>query len=99
LVSSEIWRAPIAAAVLGGCLLLLFNLVSCAVLAKKSVDRDGPGFAYGFVAAMCVSLAFFALLCGLVLDGFKDVVRSELQVKRECGRLSDAAPRAPRRRL
>lgn len=81
-LSSEIWRAPIAASVLGGVLLLLFNLLSCAVLAKKSVSRDGPGFAYGFVAAMCASLAFFALLCGLVLDGFKDVVRSELQVKR-----------------
>lgn len=84
-LSNEIWRAPIAAAVLGGLLALFFNLVSCAVLAKKTVDRRGGGFGFGFVAAMCASLAFFSLLCGLVLDGFKDVVRSELQVKRkEC---------------
>jgi len=82
-LSNEIWRAPIAAAVLGGLLTLFFNLVSCGVLAKKSVDRRGGGFGFGFVAAMCASLAFFSLLCGLVLDGFKDVVRSELQVKRK----------------
>lgn len=31
---------------------------------------------------MCFTVAFFVLLCGLVLDGFKDVVTSELEVKR-----------------
>jgi hypothetical protein len=82
-ISNEIWRAPVAAAVLGGLLTLLCNVLSCAVLAKKTSDKRGGGFGFGFIAAMCASLAFFALLCGLVLDGFKDVVRSELQVKRE----------------
>jgi hypothetical protein len=33
------------------------------------------------MCAMCFTLAFFTLLCGLVLDGFKDVVASELEVK------------------
>jgi hypothetical protein len=32
---------------------------------------------------MCFTLAFFVLLCGLVLDGFKEVVTQDLQVKCE----------------
>jgi hypothetical protein len=32
------------------------------------------------VCDFCFTLAFFCLLCGLVLDGFKDVVREQLQV-------------------
>jgi len=39
--------------------------------------------AYGFIVGMCLTLSFLVLLCGLVLDGFKDVVKQELQVKRE----------------
>lgn len=50
---------------------------------SKSIEKRGPGLGYGFVVAMCFTLAFFVLLCGLVLDGFKDVVNSELEVKRE----------------
>ena len=50
-------------------------------LRRKSIAKRGAGFGYGFMCAMCFTLAFFTLLCGLVLDGFKDVVASELEVK------------------
>ncbi|KAI8477037.1 MAG: hypothetical protein J3K34DRAFT_516008 [Monoraphidium minutum] len=80
-ISNQIWRAPVAASVLGGLLVLLFNLLSCAVLIRKSVEKRGPGFGYGFVVAMCFTLAFFVLLCGLVLDGFRETVVTELQAK------------------
>uniref|UniRef100_A0A383W088 Uncharacterized protein n=1 Tax=Tetradesmus obliquus TaxID=3088 RepID=A0A383W088_TETOB len=53
----------------------------CAILVKKTVSKGGPGLGYGFVCAFCFTLAFFCLLCGLVLDGFKDVVRDQLQMK------------------
>eukprot|EP00877_Chromochloris_zofingiensis_P002190 jgi/Chrzof1/11972/Cz06g16170.t1 len=80
-ISNEIWRAPVAATLLGGLLVLLFNILSCVILIRKSIDKRGPGFGYGFIVAMCFTVAFFVLLCGLVLDGFKDVVTSELEVK------------------
>eukprot|EP00775_Hariotina_reticulata_P012892 gene12892-13018_t len=80
-ISNEIWRAPIAATLLGGLLVLLFNILSCAILIKKTVNKGSPGFGYGFVCAFCFTLAFFCLLCGLVLDGFKDVVKGQLEVK------------------
>lgn len=51
---------------------------------RKSIQKGGPGFAYGFVCAMCFTLAFFVLLCGLVLDGFQDTVKDQLEVKCEC---------------
>jgi hypothetical protein len=35
------------------------------------------------VCAFCFTLAFFCLLCGLVLDGFRETVRDQLAVKRE----------------
>lgn len=54
---------------------------AAAILIRKSVNRAGPGMGYGFVCAFCFCLAFFCLLCGLVLDGFSDVVRDQLEVK------------------
>jgi hypothetical protein len=33
-ISNQIWRAPVAAALLGGLLVLLFNLLSCAILIR-----------------------------------------------------------------
>eukprot|EP00879_Flechtneria_rotunda_P019795 GHRR01020807.1.p1 GENE.GHRR01020807.1~~GHRR01020807.1.p1 ORF type:complete len:193 (+),score=56.80 GHRR01020807.1:314-892(+) len=80
-ISNEVWRAPVAASLLGGLLVLLFNILSCAILIRKSIHKGGPGFGYGFVCSFCLALAFFCLLCGLVLDGFKDVVQDELEVK------------------
>jgi hypothetical protein len=50
---------------------------------RKTIKKSGPGFAYGFITAMCLVLSFFVFLCGLVLDGFRDVVTNELEVKRE----------------
>lgn len=52
-----------------------------AILIRKSIQKAGPGFGYGFVCAFCFTLAFFCLLCGLVLDGFKDTVKTQMQVK------------------
>lgn len=65
---------------------LLYAALIClcclqAILIKKSVQRAGPGFGYGFVCAFCFTLAFFCLLCGLVLDGFKDTVQDQLETK------------------
>jgi hypothetical protein len=41
-VSNQIWHAPVAAAVLGGLLVLLFNLLSCAVLIRCVRGRRQP---------------------------------------------------------
>lgn len=47
-VSNNIWRAPIAACALGGLMVVLFNLMSCVVLLRKSIARKaGAGFGYG----------------------------------------------------
>jgi hypothetical protein len=156
-ISNQIWRAPVAASIVGGMLVLLFNLLSCAILIRcgaatihgaqcwstykcmdsahamraetgcfggahasdefgwcpaaglqlsfaladchtssltlgaavpavdrtrsKSIEKRGPGMGYGFVSAMCFTLAFFVLLCGLVLDGFRETVAAELETK------------------
>ncbi|GFH27654.1 uncharacterized protein HaLaN_26015, partial [Haematococcus lacustris] len=95
------WRAPIAASILGGLMVLTFNIMSCVVLIRwvihfvhcnslmpcavvpcitvdimqtivhrKSINRSGPSFGYGFVMAWCFVMAFFTFLCGLVLDSF-----------------------------
>jgi len=53
------------------------------------MNKGSPGFGYGFVCAFCFTLAFFCLLCGLVLDGFKDVVKLQLEVK--CASISTTA--------
>lgn len=50
---------------------------------RKTVEKRGPGFGYGFLVAMCFTLAFFTLLCGLVLNGFSDVVSRQLAADRE----------------
>lgn len=55
----------------------------CPCMCRKSIQKGGPGFGYGFVCAFCFTLAFFCLLCGLMLDGFKDTVQDQLEVKRE----------------
>ncbi|KAI8464151.1 MAG: hypothetical protein J3K34DRAFT_441378 [Monoraphidium minutum] len=78
-VSNNIWRAPIAACALGGLMVVLFNLLSCLVLVRRSIARTGPGFGYGFVVAWAFVMSFFTLMCGLILEGFKDVVSSELE--------------------
>lgn len=41
---------------------------------RKSINRSGPGFGYGFLVAFCFTLAFFVLLVGLVMDGFRGQV-------------------------
>ncbi|KAL6747760.1 hypothetical protein V8C86DRAFT_2899110 [Haematococcus lacustris] len=79
LAKSKIWRAPLTSLVLGSLLTFGFNLMSCVTLIKKSVNRGGPGFGYGFMVAFAFSLSFFLLLCGLVLDGFRDEVRTRLE--------------------
>lgn len=78
-ISDQIWRAPIAAAVLGGILVLAFNLSSCLILLRNSIVKQGPGFGFGFIVAMCFTLSFFCLLCGIVLQGFEDVVKQQLE--------------------
>ncbi|KAL6755307.1 hypothetical protein V8C86DRAFT_2678901 [Haematococcus lacustris] len=73
------WRAPIAASILGGLMVLTFNIMSCVVLIRKSINRSGPSFGYGFVMAWCFVMAFFTFLCGLVLDSFGDVVKEHME--------------------
>ena len=55
------------------------RLSSKSLTARKSINRAGPGFGYGFIVAYSFALAFFLLLCGLVLDGFKQVVKETLE--------------------
>jgi hypothetical protein len=56
-VSNEIWRAPIAASLLGGALVLLFNLSSCAILIKCVLLLVPPALA---ARTHCVSVALGA---------------------------------------
>eukprot|EP00877_Chromochloris_zofingiensis_P004026 jgi/Chrzof1/13624/Cz08g04170.t1 len=78
-ISNNIWRAPIAACALGGLMVVLFNLISCIVLIRKSMMKSGPGFGYGFIVAWAFVMSFFTLLCGLIIEGFKDVVVTQLE--------------------
>jgi hypothetical protein len=59
---------------------------------RKSINKSGPGFGYGFIVAFCFTLAFFCLLCGLVLDGFQDVVKNQLE---SCESLQGACVELP----
>jgi len=70
------WRAPMASCMLGGLLVIGFDLMSCVTLIKKSINRAGPGFGFGFIVSFSFILAFFLLLCGLVLDGFRTTVQN-----------------------
>lgn len=77
-VSNSIWRAPIAACAIGGLLVVVFNLLSCFVLARRSYLRAAAGFGYGFMLAWALVLAFLCLMVGVVLQGFQDVVATRL---------------------
>jgi hypothetical protein len=44
--------------------------------------KNGPGFGYGFVVAWAFVMAFFTLMCGLVIEGFKNVVAGELETRK-----------------
>mmetsp|Transcript_16518 Transcript_16518/g.35726 ORF Transcript_16518/g.35726 Transcript_16518/m.35726 type:complete len:230 (-) Transcript_16518:301-990(-) len=69
-IASDAWRAPIAASTLGALMVLVFNIMSCVILIRKSINKSGPGFGYGFIMAWSFVMAFYCLLCGLVLDSF-----------------------------
>lgn len=49
-VSNNIWRAPVAAAALGGLMVVLFNLLSCGVLLRCARAPAGGALA----AAVCM---------------------------------------------
>mmetsp|Transcript_34639 Transcript_34639/g.62390 ORF Transcript_34639/g.62390 Transcript_34639/m.62390 type:complete len:218 (-) Transcript_34639:370-1023(-) len=76
--NNQAWHAPIAACAMGGVMVFVFNLFSCFILLRKSINKSGPGFGYGFIMAMCFVMAFFTLLCGLVTSGFTSTVQTEL---------------------
>lgn len=65
--------------ILSALLVIGMDLLSCITLIKKSINRAGPGFSYGFLVAMTFVLAFFLLLSGLILDSFRPKVQSEQQ--------------------
>ena len=46
---------------------------------RRSMVKTGPGFEYGAVLAWAFVMSFFTLMCGLILEGFKDVVSQELE--------------------
>lgn len=75
LALDRVWRAPLAATALGAMLVFGFNMFSCCVLIKKSANRSGPGFGYGFLVAFCFTLAFFCLLVGLIMDSFQEPLK------------------------
>lgn len=74
---SDTWRAPIAASVLGPLMVLTFNVMSCVVLIRKSINKTGPSFGYGFIMAWCFMMSFYCLLCGLVLGSFSSTALKE----------------------
>ncbi|MEW5307497.1 MAG: hypothetical protein WDW36_009888 [Sanguina aurantia] len=86
--SNTAWHAPIAASILGGLMVFMFNVLSCIILIKKTINRSGPGFGYGFIMAWCFVMAFFTLLCGLVLDSFSGTVASDLASEPSWGAIS-----------
>lgn len=45
---------------------------------RKTINKSGPGFGYGFLTAFCFTLSFFVLLVGVVLEGFTLTVESKL---------------------
>jgi hypothetical protein len=69
-LDADTWRAPIAATVLGPLMVFAFNILSCVILVRKSINATGPSFGYGFIMAWSFMMAFYMLLCGLVLDSF-----------------------------
>lgn len=81
--SNHTWRAPIASAALGAIMVLIFNIMSCVVLMRKSINKSGPGFGYGFIMAWTFVMCFYCLLCGLVLDAFSSTVSSDMQAQTE----------------
>ena len=55
-------------------LVALLPLLMCSygsiIIYRKSINRNGPSFGYGFIMAWSFVMAFYCLLCGLVLDSF-----------------------------
>ena len=52
-------------------------------MCRKSINRTGPGFGYGFMVAWAFVMSFFTLLSGLILEGFQSTVSTQLE-DREC---------------
>jgi hypothetical protein len=50
-----------------------------ACLHRKSINKSGPGFGYGFIMAWTFVMFFYCLLCGLVLDSFSTTVSADLE--------------------
>ncbi|GBF97163.1 hypothetical protein Rsub_10350 [Raphidocelis subcapitata] len=75
----RLWRVPAAAAALGGVSSLAFNLASCIVLLSKLAERCPSAVVALSVASGMLSV--FVLLCGVVLDGFREAVSSQLEAK------------------
>ena len=74
---ADTWRAPIAATVLGPLMVLVFNVMSCVILIRKSINKSGPSFGYGFIMAWCFMMSFYCLQCGLVLGSFSTTALSQ----------------------
>lgn len=53
--------------------------MSCFVLVRRSWVREQPGFGYGAIVAWSFVMSFLLLMVGLVLEGFKDVVKTQLE--------------------
>jgi hypothetical protein len=55
---------------------------------RKSIAKTGAGFGYGFIVAWAFVMSFFNLLCGLILEGFRTAVETQLTTG---GRTVDSA--------
>lgn len=59
--------------------LLSVYLPACLPACRKSIAKKaGAGFGYGFVVGWCFVMAFFTLMCGLVMQGFTSTVEGKL---------------------
>lgn len=51
---------------------------NCACCRKSIAKKAGAGFGYGFIVGWCFVMAFFSLMCGLVMQGFTTTVENKL---------------------
>jgi len=71
-------RSLLVASFFGAALVLCYSILSCCLLFGLTIRKKKrkAGFWYGFMTSSAVNLGFVALLCSLVLHGYRSNVIS-----------------------
>ena len=77
--SNEELRAILAATIFGCVLVAAFAVFSFLILLGKTLMATGAGFGYGLLLSSSLHMAVTSLLCALVMHGFEDTVKDELE--------------------